>query len=73
MTPEIQAKVNLWRQKAITNTLTPEEELEAIRVLREGRMSAAVSSENVRKRAAAKAAPAPDGNSLLDELLGGDL
>lgn len=70
MTPELQAQVAIWRSKAINGTLTPEDELEAIRVLREGRVSAAVSSENSKKRAAAKAAPAPDGNDLLNELLG---
>lgn len=70
MTPELQAQVNIWRAKAIAGTLTPEEELEAIRHLREGRVSAAVSRENVRKRAAAKSAPPPSGNDLLDELMG---
>lgn len=70
MTPELQAKVNLWRSKAIQGTLTPEDELEAIAALREGRKSAAMASEAVRTRAAKAATPAPSGDDLLSEMMG---
>lgn len=70
MNPELQAKVNVWRSKAIAGTLTPEDELEAIQALREGRKSAAIASEAVRTRKAAAAAPVPSGDDLLAEMLG---
>ncbi len=66
MTPEIQAKIAIWRQKAIDNSLTLEEMKEAIALLRQGRVSAAASSESAR-RAKAKAA-VPSADDLLSEL-----
>ena len=66
MTPEIQAKIAIWRQKAIDNSLTLEEMKEAITLLRQGRVSAAASSESAR-RAKAKAA-VPSADDLLSEL-----
>lgn len=66
MTPEIQAKIAIWRQKAIDNSLTLEEMKEAITLLRQGRVSAAASSESARRAKAKVAVPSAD--DLLSEL-----
>ena len=68
MTPELQAKIQLWRQKAIAGDLTPEEMAEAIIALRAGRVGAQVASEaSKRKKAVAEI---PDADDLVKELLG---
>jgi len=54
MTPEIQAKVLLWRARAEAGTLSTEEMKEAILILREGRIGASVASDKSRAKKAAK-------------------
>jgi hypothetical protein len=66
MTPELNAKIAIWRQKALDGTLTIEEMKDAIQALRQGRVSAAHASETAR-RSRAKA-EIPSANDLLDEL-----
>ena len=69
MTPEISAKVQLWRQKAREGTLTQDEMREAIEILRQGRTAAAATSAASRERkATAKAKANVNSDSLLDEL-----
>lgn len=66
--PELQAKIAIWRSKAADNTITREEMREAIRALRAGRVSASYASESAR-RSKAKA-EIPSGEDLLNELGG---
>lgn len=68
--PETQAKIALWRQKAVEGTLTKEEMREALVLMRGERRSAAVASETARKTAARKVKPQLDGDDLLAELAG---
>ena len=69
MTPDISAKVQLWRQKAREGTLTQDEMREAIEVLRQGRTAAAVTSAVSRERkATAKAKANVNSDDLLSEL-----
>ena len=68
ISPELLAKIALWRQKAIEGTLTLEEQKEAIRVMRADRRNAATSSEGARrKKAKAEIGSADD---MLGELKG---
>lgn len=62
-TPELQAKIALWRQKAAQGTLSRDEMREAILALREGRVGAAVASESSRRKRAKT--EVPDANELL--------
>jgi len=72
MSPEVNAKIQLWRQKAREGTLTQDEMKEAILVLRADRQGAASTSAASReKKAAGRAKAAINSDSLLDEL--GDL
>lgn len=66
--PELQAKIAVWRQKCIDGTMEPKEYREAILAIRGERKGAAVASENS-KRKAAKAV-IPDAKALLGELSG---
>lgn len=70
--PEVQSRIATWRQKAIDGTLTKEEMLEAIVLLRQDRRSASVASAGAataRKKAAApKVVPTAD--DLLSDLMG---
>lgn len=68
MTPELELKVSQWRQKAALGTLTTEDMIEAIKVVREGRMSAAASSATAKKAAAKKVIP--DADTLLGDMFG---
>lgn len=68
-----QARISTLRSKAVANTLTPEDILEAVQLLAGGRKSAAVASTSARTtraKSAAAAAPGPSGDDLLDEMLG---
>lgn len=65
---EMQAKIALWRQKAIEGTLTLEEQKEAIIALRADRRNAAVSSEASRRKKAKAEIKSAD--EMLDELKG---
>ena len=66
ITPEIQAKIILYRQKANEGTLSLDEMKEAILMLRGSRRSAAVSSEQAKRVKAKKEVKSAD--QLLDEL-----
>lgn len=66
MSPELQSKIALWRQKAVQGTLTQEEMKEAITALRADRVGAAVASA-ASKRSKAKA-EIPDADDLLAEM-----
>jgi len=64
--PELQAKISIWRSKALDGTITMEEMREAIMALRQGRVSAAHASEGARRKTAKVAIPSAD--DLLGEL-----
>ncbi len=69
MTPDLQMKVSVWRQRLLAGTITKEEMIEAVVILREGRRSAAQASATSAKSRATKAStPAVNGNDLLDEM-----
>lgn len=68
MTPETISKIQMWRHKVMQQTITEEDMVEAIKVLRQDRQSAAVASETA-KRSRAKAA-VPDADDLVNELGG---
>jgi len=66
MSPELSAKVQLWRQKAREGTLTQDEMREAIATLRAERTGAAATSEKSREKKAGVRAKA---NISSDDLL----
>jgi hypothetical protein len=71
MSPELSAKVQLWRQKARDGSLTQDEMREAIIALRQDRAGAAVTSAASRERkATAKAKASVNSDDLLNELDG---
>ena len=66
LSPETQAKVQLWRQKAREGTLSQEDRREAIQLLRQDRIGAAQVSTASRAKKAPKAPINAD--DLLSEL-----
>ncbi len=71
LSPEAQAKVQLWRQKAREGTLTQDEMREAIATLRQDRVAAAGASAVSRaKKSATAAKKAVNSDDLLSELDG---
>ena len=68
MSPELQASISIWRQKAANGTLTQDEMKKAILALRADRVGAQIASDKSR-RAKAKV-EIPSAQSLLDELGG---
>jgi hypothetical protein len=66
LSPELQSKISVWRQKALDGTLTIDEMREAIVLMRQGRMSAASASEQARRTKAKAAVKSAD--ELLSEL-----
>lgn len=68
MSPELQSKIAVWRQKAVNGNLTLDEMKEAIAALRADRVGAAVASTT--SRASKVKAPAPNAADLLSELEG---
>lgn len=66
--PEMAAKIAIWRQKALDNTLTKEDMREAILALRQDRKGAAIASAKSKVKKAAKVLP--DADDLLNELGG---
>lgn len=67
--PEMQAKIQLWRQKAREGTLTQEEMREAIAALRQDRVGAAgVSAASREKKATTRAKANINSDDLLGEL-----
>jgi hypothetical protein len=65
ITPELQSKLAVWKQRAAAGTLTPNEMREAILALRENRRSAAVPETKSRSRTKG---PAKSADDLLGEL-----
>lgn len=63
------SKIAIWRQKALEDTLSEAEMVEAIKTIRGDRRSAAHASDASRKAKATKVIPSAD--DLLSEL--GDL
>lgn len=66
MSPELQSKISIWRQRAINGTLTQDEMKEAILALRQDRIGASIASA-ASKRTKAKA-EIPDADDLLAEM-----
>lgn len=66
MSPELQSKISIWRQRAINGTLTQDEMKEAILALRQDRIGASIASA-ASKRTKAKA-EIPDADALLAEM-----
>jgi len=72
LTPETQMKVAEWRRKAREGTLSTEEARDALRMLREDRVSAGSTVAKAAKTKSLKAqAAAVDTKSLLAKLKGG--
>ena len=63
--PELQAKISLWRQKSADGTITDEELTEAITLLRGERKTATENAAKRRKTAIKETKTADD---LLNEL-----
>lgn len=69
VSPEAQAKIQLWRQKSREGKLTQEEMREVIQVLRQDRLAAAATSAASRERkSVAKARVNINSDELLGEL-----
>lgn len=67
--PELQLRIQAWREKARNGTLTQEEMKEAILALRQDRISLALPTAGSRVTKERKAAAAkPNAAALLDEL-----
>jgi hypothetical protein len=66
MTPEMNSKIAMWRQKSNEGTLTVEELKEAVEALRGDRRSASVASEASRRGKAKVVVPSAE--DLLAEL-----
>lgn len=64
--PELQAKIAVWRQMAAEDRLTLDDYKEAIACLRNGRVSASAASDTSRAKSAKVAIPSAD--DLLGEL-----
>lgn len=68
MSPELLSQVQLWRAKAVEGTLTLEEQVEAIRLLRAGRLAAAERAKRTRASGAHTKKPGPSADSVLSQL-----
>ena len=68
ISPELQAKIALWRAKAADGTLSREEMREAILAIRGDRKNAAAASDQARRTRAKKEIKSAD--ELLGELEG---
>lgn len=68
LSPEVSAKLGLFRQKAVAGTLSIEEMREAIQILREDRMRAASTDSAKRTRARKEVKSAEELLSQLDGL-----
>lgn len=66
MSPELSAKIDLWRSKATANTLTTEEMKEAVALIRGDRKNAASKSETATRKRATREIPNAD--DLLEQL-----
>lgn len=68
MSPDLLAKIAIWRQKTADNSMSQDDYREAIAAIRGDRKNAAVTSEQSKRKKAA--AVIPDAKSLLGELGG---
>ena len=66
ISPDLQAKIALWRQKAIEGTLSEEEMAQAVVALRGGRVGAQIASTTSKAKKAG--AFVPNADDLLGEL-----
>ena len=66
MNPEINQRIALLRGKIADGSITEEEMKEGVKILREGRISAAYSAEATKRKKAIAAVPAAA--DMLDEL-----
>jgi hypothetical protein len=65
LSPDLSAKISIWRQKSLQGTITQEEMKEAIIALRQSRFAAVGKSKETKKKAKTSARSADD---LLSEL-----
>lgn len=71
ISPELQNRIEVWRQKAASNTLSIEEMREAIAALRGSRKSASeASAASKAKPRASSRAPARAADDMLKDLEG---
>ena len=68
MSPELLSQVQLWRAKAVEGTLTLEEQVEAIRLLRAGRLAAVERAKRTRAAGSRTRKPGPSADSVLSQL-----
>lgn len=66
MSPELNAKIAIWRAKALDNRLTPDDMREAIAAMRQDRVGASIASETSRRKKAIVEIPSAD--DMLGEL-----
>lgn len=69
MTPETRARIDALQRRAIDKTITDEEMVEAIKLLREDRVSASFASEGSRAKKAKAAGPVINADDLLREIM----
>lgn len=62
--PELQSRIAMWKAKCQDGTMTTEEYVEAVALLRQGRLAAASAAA----RSKSKAKPAVDSDALLGDL-----
>lgn len=67
--PDFHLKLATYRRKAADGTITLEEMREAVKLMRQGRISASAAAAATPRAKKASSAPV-DSNSLLDELEG---
>jgi hypothetical protein len=63
--PEVLSQISIWRQKMLDKTMTEEEYIKAVEVMREGRKSALASATTAKKKATAAI---PSADDILDGL-----
>ena len=69
--PELQSKIQMWRQKAREGTLSADEMREAIAALRQDRVAASATSAAAKERkSTARAKKDINSDAMLDELEG---
>ncbi len=68
--PVLQSKIAGWRQRAAEGTLTKEEMIEAVKLLRAGRISSAQAAGAAAAKRKVAIREIPKAGDLLDELEG---
>lgn len=66
ISPELQSQIAGWRQGAADGTMTLDEMREAVKLLREGRLSSSYSADAAKRKKAIAAIPKAD--DLLSEM-----